>query len=86
MAEEGEGGLITVGRYLDGKSVGKLWSIVGSGGRGMREKQQSARNVVSTGGVRVVTALVTRAQWQLSGNSEILHFCTHVFALLGEGE
>ena len=84
MAEEREGGLTTAGRYLDGKSVGKLWSIVGSRERerNEREKQQSARNVASVGGVRVVN----RELWQLSGDPETLylHFCTHVFALLGD--
>ena len=44
-------------QYLDGKSVGKLWRIVGSieRERNEGEKQQSARNVDSEGGVRVVS-------------------------------
>ena len=49
---------LTAGRYLDGKSVGKLSRIVGSSRereRGMREEQQSARNVASARGMRVVS-------------------------------
>ena len=45
---------LTAGRYLDGKSVGKL-SAAAERERGMREEQQSARNVASARGMRVVS-------------------------------